>query len=299
MSEKKTDFEIPFKSSLVPEELKLDSEITFNCHPGISCFNECCKQADLPLTPYDVIRLKKRLGMTSTEFLREHTVPVELDAHGLPGIKMKTDEDAVCLFMDEEKGCTVYEDRPAACRYYPVGLMALRPIGSPVDEQKYFLVKENHCQGHCSIRKTTIRNYRREQGVEEYDDLNHGWYQMILKKRSSGPTVGKPSEMSLQFFFMCSYDMDRFKDFLLSKNFRNIYKIEDHEFDLIIDDEVERLKFAYRMMRQVLFGEHTIELVEGAVEKRVEERKEVIELRRKIAIAEHEAKNDVYDNMGE
>ncbi len=43
-------FDIPHKS---PVKLNGDSKIQFNCHTGVSCFNECCKQADLTLTPYD------------------------------------------------------------------------------------------------------------------------------------------------------------------------------------------------------------------------------------------------------
>ena len=98
MSDKKLD-DIPFSSPILPNRLELDSKICFECKPGISCFNACCKQADITLAPYDIIRLKNRLGLSSTEFLKKHTVPFEMDAHGMPGIKMRTtDVDPVCLF---------------------------------------------------------------------------------------------------------------------------------------------------------------------------------------------------------
>ena len=35
----------------------------FACHPGVVCFTECCRDLKLLLTPYDVIRLKNRLGL--------------------------------------------------------------------------------------------------------------------------------------------------------------------------------------------------------------------------------------------
>ncbi|MCB1863208.1 MAG: YkgJ family cysteine cluster protein, partial [Gammaproteobacteria bacterium] len=69
MSEK---FDIPFESNLVPQMLDLGSRLKFRCHKGISCFNACCKRADITLTPYDVIRLKDRLGKSSTDFLKDH-----------------------------------------------------------------------------------------------------------------------------------------------------------------------------------------------------------------------------------
>ena len=55
------------------------------------------------------------------------------------------------------------------------------------------MVKEEHCLGHFEPRTLTVREYRQEQGVEQYDELAKEWRDIILKKRSSGPTVGAPS----------------------------------------------------------------------------------------------------------
>ena len=52
-----------------PVELNLDSEFQFHCHKGIACFNACCKNIDIQMTPYDIVRLKQRLEMNSSEFL--------------------------------------------------------------------------------------------------------------------------------------------------------------------------------------------------------------------------------------
>ena len=38
--------------------LKEDAEFNFACHPGVSCFNQCCSDVNIFLTPYDVLRLK-------------------------------------------------------------------------------------------------------------------------------------------------------------------------------------------------------------------------------------------------
>ena len=58
MSEK---FDVPFQSNVVPTILELGSTLQFKCHKGISCFNACCRNADITLTPYDIIRLKQHL----------------------------------------------------------------------------------------------------------------------------------------------------------------------------------------------------------------------------------------------
>jgi Fe-S-cluster containining protein len=292
MSQEK--FDLPHQSPVVPNLLDGDAVIQFDCHKGIACFNECCRHADITLTPYDILRLKQQLGISTTEVLARHTVPFEMDASGMPGIKLKTQDDKpVCLFVTDE-GCSVYENRPSACRYYPVGLMAMRKTGQATDEHHYCLVEESHCLGHKEQRQQTIAEYRQEQGVEIYDEMNREWYQIILKKRSSGPAVGKPSPTSFQFFFMCSYDLDRFRPFIMSDNFKSTYDLDAAVFEELQNDDVALMQFGFRLMKQVFFGEETIPLRQGVLEERVEKRKDILEQRRQAEIELHRQKDDPY-----
>ena len=143
----------------------------------------------------------------------------------------------------------------------------------------YFIVKEDHCLGHNEPRMLTVGEYRKEQGVEEYDEINRGWRQVILKRRSSGPTVGKPSTRSYQLFFMASYDMDTFLEFILSEGFNEVYDMDPATLELLKNDEAERVKFGARFLKQVLFGELTIPVKRDAIEKRVEKRRTEIAAR--------------------
>lgn len=289
MSDQK--FDLPHNSPVQPTRLELDDEIKFRCHRGISCWNECCARADVTLAPYDIIRLKEHLGIDSTEFLAKYSVPFEIDAHGIPGIKLRTDDSGACLFMTEE-GCSVYENRPTACRYYPSGLLSMRALGKPDDEQHFLLIKEEHCKGHEEDNVVTIGDYRKEQGVEIYDELNRDYYRIILKKKSTGPTIGAPSDMSLQLFFMASYDVDRFRRFVMSENFIKIYDITDEQYEQLEKDDIELMKFGFMLMRQVFFGELSIKEREGAWDKRAEERREILEYRKKVEIEEHMKKQE-------
>jgi uncharacterized protein len=285
-------FDIPYKSSVLPSLMEQGTRFRFSCYKGISCFNACCRQADITLTPYDVIRLKQHLGLGSAELLKNHTVPFEMDNHGVPGIKMRTTDAGACLFMDEVEGCTVYANRPTACRYYPVALLAMKPSDEPGDKQAYSLVKEEHCKGHAEELEQSIDEYRASQGVVEYDEINRDFYQLILKKKSTGPAVGRPSETSLQLFFMACYDIDRFRKFVAGDAFRASYRLEQGLFDQIEQDDVFALQFAMAFLKQVLFGEKTIEEQAGAWEKRLAERQQVWELRRQADIALAEQKKE-------
>lgn len=295
-----TKFDLPFKNPTIPEVLAPETRIHFRCYRGISCFNACCKQADVTLAPYDILRLKRRLGLSSAEFIRQYAVPFEMDGDGLPGLKLKTDDTGTCLQLDGDAGCGVYEDRPTVCRYYPVALLALREKGSSQAKEQYSLVKESHCKGHEEDREISIADYRAEQGCAEYDELNREWYQLILKKKSAGPTVGKPPMTSLQLFFMASYDLDNFRRFVLSDKFRATYVLPEEFFAEVEQDDEALLRFAYRFLRQVLFGERSVEEVADAWEQRVTQRKAVWDARREEEIARRQkAEDDKYASGGE
>ena len=282
----------PFaKSPVTPIQHGPDYEFSFRCHKRVGCWNACCKQIDITLTPYDILRLKNRLGMDSEEFLKKHAVPFEMDRDGMPGVKMRTQDDApVCLFMDEETGCTDYEDRPTACRYYPVGLLSQRKQSDSFDTAAYVIVKEDHCLGHNEDNKMTIQQYREEQGVEEYDELARGWRQIILKKMSTGPVVGKPSPASLSLFFMVCYNHDKFREFINSPSFQKSFELDEEALSKINEDDVELMLFGFRFLKQVLFGEESIPQKEGAYEQRLENRKEIIDLRKNAEIELHKQK---------
>lgn len=292
-------FDIPFDSKLVPKMLGLGTPLKFSCHKGISCYNACCRQADITLTPYDIIRLKDRLGKSATDFLKEHTVPFRMDKEGLPGVKLRTDDDGACLFMNEE-GCSVYSDRPTACRLYPLGHMSMVATGSKEDETHYFLVREEHCKGHEEPVERPIGEYLKEQETAQYEEMNREWLQLMLKRRSMGPTVGRPPEATLQMFFMCSFDMDRFRRFVLSENFRNTYDLEESVYEVLEKEDISLMQFGVRFMKQAFFGERTIPEKEGAWEQRVARRKEVWEARRQAEIARQQQEEDEkYKDLGE
>jgi len=285
-------FDIPFKSPAIPELLTGQTTLRFRCYPGIACFNACCKRADITLTPYDVLRLKQRFGLSSEEFLNRYTAPFQMDADGVPGLKMRTTEEGACLLLDPEQGCTVYPDRPVVCRYYPLALLNIREKDAAEAHEHYSLVREDHCLGHLEDREIPIEDYRKEQGCAEYDLRNRDWYRLILKKKSAGPGVGRPSEMSLQMFFMASYNLDMFRRFVLSDNFRRSYQLQDSFYEVVAQDDLVLLDFGLHFLRQVLFGERSVEEVESAWEKRLEERREVWDMRVKAEVAERQKKAD-------
>jgi len=260
----------PPRSPIVPIQLGPDERFRFRCHKGIACFNKCCQNIDITLTPYDIVRMKQHLGLSSREFIDRYTVDCELDSHGMPGLKLATKPGSTeCVHLTPE-GCGIYSDRPSACRYYALGLVSMRRKDSPVDEDSYFVVREAHCLGHDEPVEQTVAEYRHAQGCDEYDALNREWRQIVLKKRSSGPTVGRPSPRSFELFFLASYDIDGLRAFVASKRFQDLFDLPPTLMHEIMTDDVAMMKFGFRYLRQVLFGETSIPVKSAAEQERLE-----------------------------
>jgi len=176
-----------------PVRLKPEDTFNFRCHKEIGCWNKCCHGADITLTPNCILRLSKHLGVRPAEFLLSHTVPAIHEKAGLPVAKLKmggNDGRGPCPFSTPD-GCSVYDQRPATCRYYPLGMVSMKMKDMETKEDFFFLVKEDHCQGHCESKSQNVGDYRTEQQLEEYERINRGWVD-ILMKMASWKVLGGP-----------------------------------------------------------------------------------------------------------
>jgi uncharacterized protein len=183
---------------------------TFACNPGVTCFNQCCRDLNHFLTPYDVLRLKRRLGLSSNEFLRSFTSRHIGPGSGLPVVTLKPRGGAQqrCPFVTPQ-GCSVYPDRPAACRTYPlVRIVACPREGGQISE-RFFLLKEPHCRGHHQDRRQTVREWLADQELGAHNRMNDLLMALISLKNRLAPG---PLPVSLQgLFYHACYDLDAFR----------------------------------------------------------------------------------------
>lgn len=84
-----------------------DSAFSYRCH---GC-NRCCHDKAIRVGPYEILRLARYLGLSTSAFLERHTEA--------GGTVLRVREDGACVFLTPE-GCGVHADRPLACRLYPL-----------------------------------------------------------------------------------------------------------------------------------------------------------------------------------
>ena len=182
---------------------------SFGCHPGVDCFNACCADLDLVLSPYDVLRLRRGTALSSRELLRRYTRLSHAPGSGFPilYLLMRDDSSKACQFVTTE-GCSVYENRPGPCRIYPLGR------GAGLDDQgglfeKYVLVRESHCHGFAQTRNWTIASWSEDQGISEYDRHNDRTMRLMAKLQERAVPLSR-SEAGL--LFLALYRLDDLRE---------------------------------------------------------------------------------------
>ncbi len=258
---------------VIPESLRdkrrlgPGDEIVFGCHPGVPCFNTCCADINIVLTPHDVLGLARRLGMTTTEFIEQHTLKPITKELKLPILLLKMSDGAgrPCPFVGP-KGCTVYADRPWACRMYPLA-MALPPARAGVEpEPFYFLLEDGFCKGHGSGGRFTVDSWRADQGIAEREAREAGFRALVSHPWFIGGRQLHPAGIDL--FFTATYDLDSFRRFVLDTTFRQRFVVSEAELERLRDDDLFLMEFGERWLRFALFREPTFEVRPDAPQPR-------------------------------
>ncbi|MFO7930181.1 MAG: YkgJ family cysteine cluster protein [Desulfosalsimonas sp.] len=181
----------------------------FSCGPHVSCFNECCRDLNQFLTPYDVLRLARHLEMDPQDFLNTYTNRHTGPDTGLPVVTLRPAKDGQrCPFVTPE-GCSVYENRPSSCRMYPLARMLRRSRENGRIEESYVLIQEDHCRGFECQTVMTPEQWVADQGLERYNELNDAMIEVISVKQQYLP--GPLKSQTAEKLFYCLYDADAFK----------------------------------------------------------------------------------------
>lgn len=262
-------------SNILPKKLTLDSPLKFSCHPGVPCFTACCHNIKIILTPYDILKLSQRLDIPAHEFITQYTQPTYLEKTDMPGVQIKLREDTGgCPFVTPE-GCTVYTDRPSACRYYPVGMADFHEGGTDdAEEEKFFfIVKEPHCKGFEEDKEWTVREWREDQGVDVRDEMNKEWLRLVMRRKSFGHQASL-SESAKRMFFMASTDLESFRNFIFNSSFLDTYEIDEKTLNEIREDDEALMHFSFQYLANTLFGAQGMKIKKEKIDAKIKEIKQ-------------------------
>jgi Fe-S-cluster containining protein len=248
------------------QKLSFIDKFKFSCHKGLTCFGQCCSDVNIFLTPYDVLRLKKALNISSGRFLKNYTTTFLTEQKlSLVLLKMKDDARKSCPFVTP-KGCSVYNHRPWACRMYPIGTTT--KTADPASDEEYTFIagKDSPCLGTKENREWTVSEWLQNQGLDRYNQKSEPYRAITLQnvfREGSGLTLPKA-----QMLYVALYDLDRFREFLFDSSFFERFRVDAESIEKIRIDDEELLNFGYEWLKFSLFGEKTIKIKDEALTKR-------------------------------
>ncbi|MFZ2448446.1 MAG: YkgJ family cysteine cluster protein [Syntrophobacteraceae bacterium] len=228
----------PTRSS--QEELLTESSpFPFACHDALPCFTQCCRDVNIYLTPYDVLRLRKALGgMGSAEFLAEHTQHFLAKGANIPVVQLLMDPETLyCRFVTDD-GCRVYNDRPWACRMFPLDLST---TGG-----KYGLIAgKDRCMGLFEPSAGTVADWLEGQGVTHYAEMEREYQSVVPERFQPGAAMNE----GLGRVLFLAYDLDRFAEMLDDPRFLKFYDVDEEMLRRVREDDEELLLLAFRYIR--------------------------------------------------
>ncbi len=210
----------------------------FACHDALPCFTQCCKDVNIYLTPYDVLRLRQSLGIGSGEFLAKYTRSFLAGVTNIPVVQLLMDHQSLCCPFVTDEGCQVYENRPWACRMFPLDLAS--------DQSKFRLVSaKERCKGLSERSHVSVGHWLESQAVREYVEMDREFQSVVPAHFKPGA----PMNEGLGRVLFVAYDLDRFAELLKDSRFLMFHEVDEHMLSLVRKDMKELLKLAFRYIR--------------------------------------------------
>jgi len=241
--------------SMPGKRLEDDDVFTFDCHNGLECFNRCCRNLNLYLYPYDVVRLKNLLNIDSELFLDEYVDIVLRPSSFFPEVllKMSEDETRSCIFLSES-GCCVYSDRPDTCRKFPLEQGAVYDAEEKKTGWINFFRPPDFCKGPQEQKSWTPASWRGGPDGETYNAMTLLWAEVKRLFQTDPWGHEGPEGTRAKMAFMASYNVDRFREFIFKSSFLKRYKVKSAVLKKLEANDEELLKFGFLWIKLFVWG---------------------------------------------
>jgi len=243
------------QKNLLQDRVKDGERFSFRCHSDLACFTRCCRNLNLFLYPYDVLRLKDCLNMSSEAFLESYVDIVLRESNFFPEVllRMSANEERTCPFLNES-GCAVYPDRPDTCRTFPLEQGILFEESKAKATNVYFFKPPDFCLGQYESQQWTVETWAEDQEAVLYHDMTAQWAEVKALFQKDPWGHEGPNGPKGKMAFMATYNLDRFRGFVFQSTFLKRYKVKQDVLRKIKTDDVALMKFGFAWIKFFVWG---------------------------------------------
>ena len=234
--------------------IKGDDSFSFRCHAALGCFTQCCRNLNLFLYPYDMLRLRTSLAISSDAFIDRYVDVVLREDRHFPEVllRMSEDDQRSCIFL-APNGCSVYADRPHTCRTFPLeqGVLYNADDGTPVA----FFRPPDFCLGRHEDRPWTMQTWNQDQQALVHHDFNLRWSDVHRLFENDPWGAEGPQGAKAKMAFMAAYNLDRFRDFVFNSSFLKRFRVQPELVRRLRRSDEVLLTFGYEWIRLFVWGQ--------------------------------------------
>jgi Fe-S-cluster containining protein len=161
-------------------------------------------------------------------------------------------ENLRCPFVSKA-GCMVYPDRPGSCRVYPLARIIQSKPNQDTFEEFHIVIREPHCLGFKESKEWTVWEWKQDQAVNLYDEMNDLLMDIISLKNRSGRR--RLTHRENELFYLACYDLDRFRDLVFEKRLLEVTPVKEKVIRALKEDDVALMRFGIEWIKDKLFGD--------------------------------------------
>lgn len=248
---------------------------------GCTMCGICCFEIDILLNPYDILRLRRHLGCTTSDLIQRGLVEVFPGGNsGLPlamiNFRKVDDKTSVCPFLaplvdghklrELTKGkdkpspddleaaripkrlaCGIYPARPAVCRSSPLGQLTLKSKEGEDVRNLFYQPPTRFCPACQGEGRVRVAKWIEENSVQPYWDASERFQGLFSTLFENGLVLKEGGDRAVATLWNLAagilYDFDSLE--FVNKEFPQNRTREDGEEDLRI------LSLLFRMVESI------------------------------------------------
>lgn len=194
---------------------------------------KCCRDIDIMLTPYDVLKIRRHLGLQPPDFFNKYVEMHIGPQSKMPIVCLITRPQ--CVFIVDGK-CSIHDARPTNCRGYPCG--RIQELNKDTNEVTLKWILHQSCS-RIPFRQQKlwkIKGWMAKEGLHEYwengkpyYDWVEKWAMDLVKRVEALGRIQESATMSLMAWYGYSLDSIKGKDD--KEAFKQIADIADKMID--------------------------------------------------------------------